>query len=142
MKKPYSIRRFSTTADAGITVSADNAEDSLRGAAVGMFGYMFETSKIPILGHADFQVTASIPEEVPIAFLNELLFLFSARGWVPLAFPALVIRESILEVNMDWGSMHPARDKVGSEIKAVTYHQFHWSKTPDGRYHLRVVFDL
>lgn len=142
MKKPYSLRHFSTTADAGITVSADNAEDCLRGAAVGMFSYMLDVSKTPILGHADFEVATSIPEELPIAFLNELLFLFTARGWVPLAFPIIVIRGSTLESRMDWGRMDPARDKAGCEIKAVTYHQFRWYQTPDGRYHLRVVFDL
>ena len=138
----YRIRRFATTADAGIHVTAGNTADLLRGAVRGMFAYMLDIARIPSRGLSSIKASADDSEELPIAFLNELLFIFASQGRVPLEFPQLHVTQNKVTGTMSWGRLDPARDKLGVEVKAATYSLYRWERTTDGRQRLRVVFDL
>ena len=142
MGKRYYFRHFSTTADIGLTVSADITADLLRGAAWGMFSTMFDLHTIPFKKNSSFKFTADPFEELPILFLNEFLYLFSINKLVPLSFPSLKEVKNTIDATVSWGELTSKSRYKGNEIKAVTYQLYRWDHLPGKRQHLRIVFDV
>jgi SHS2 domain-containing protein len=142
MDKPFTLRRFATTADLGIHVGADDTADLLRGAAWGMFSTMLDLRTVPFHTTSRMSIPVDVPDELPIIFLNHLLYLFGAKGLVPLSFPALEIGGKSIVAEVEWGKVSPNTIFLGNEVKAVTYSLYRWEHAPSKRQRLRIVFDV
>jgi SHS2 domain-containing protein len=142
MGKPYSVRRFATTADLGIHVSADTEADLLRGAAWGMFATMFDLRTVPYHSTSRLSIPIEVPDDLPIFFLNHLLYVFGAKGLVSISFPTLEIGGNLFNAEVDWGKVGDGTKFLGNEVKAVTYSLFRWEHAPGKRQKLRIVFDV
>lgn len=136
------MRRFATTADLGINVGADTTADLLRGATLGMFATMLDLHTVPHYQTSFLSIPIDAPEELPIIFLNHLLYLFGAKGLVPLSFPLIEISKNMIKAGVGWGKVSPDTKFLGNEVKAVTYSMFRWEHTPGKRHRLRIVFDV
>jgi SHS2 domain-containing protein len=142
MDKPFSVCRFATTADLGIHVRADSTANLLRGAAWGMFSTMMDLSTVPACETSNITIPIDNTEELPITFLNHLLYLFGAKGLVPLSFPLLEVTVGEVIGEVEWGKVSPRTKYWGNEVKAVTYNLYRWEHMPDKRQRLRIVFDV
>lgn len=142
MGKPFSVRRFATTADLGIHVGADDTADLLRGAAWGMFCIMLDLRSVSFHQKSGISIPIDVPDELPIVFLNHLLYIFGAKGLVPISFPTLEISGKTINAEVEWGKVGAGTKFLGNEVKAVTYSLFRWEHAPGKRQKLRIVFDV
>jgi len=142
MGKLFTVRRFATTADLGIHVSADSTANLLRGATWGMFATMLDLSTVPHQSTSHLDIPIDNPREMPVIFLNYLLYLFGAKGLVPLSFPRLEISRDKVSAEVEWGKVSAGTKFLGNEVKAVTYSLYRWEHAPGRRQRLRIVFDV
>jgi SHS2 domain-containing protein len=142
MGKTFTVRRFATTADLGIHVTADSTANLLRGAAWGMFSTMIDLRTVPACETSNITIPIDNTEELPIIFLNHLLYLFGVKCLVPLSFPLLEVTEGEVIGEVEWGKVSPQTKYRGNEVKAVTYSLYRWEHAPGKRQRLRIVFDV
>lgn len=142
MDKPFSVRRFATTADLGIHVGANSTADLLRGAAWGMFSIMLDLRTVSYYQKSSISIPIDVPDELPIIFLNYLLYIFGAKGLVPLSIPRLEISGDKFSADVEWGKVGADTVFLGNEVKAPTYSLFRWENAPGKRQRLRIVFDV
>ena len=133
---PYQI--FDHTADIGITIRADTAENIFVDAAGAMFDIITDTHRIKPKIQIEIKQEAESYDELLVGWLGELLYQYSVRGIV---FKEFSVQElSPKAVRALCRGDKPA-DKIKTEIKAVTYHELEFRKTPEG-YVARVIFDV
>ena len=79
--------------------------------------------------------------ELLVCWLNELLFLLDGRGLLLVEYGFEVINERELVVRVSGEEVDLSRRRVGTEIKAATYHDLLVEKIKDG-WIARLLFDI
>jgi SHS2 domain-containing protein len=122
------------TGDIGIEVRADSPEALFSEAARAMFSILAQSPAQP----------AGTPERLAVGtdadalrdFLGELLYRFSVERKMYVGF-----RPGNGCVDAEWETYDPVRHPLGTELKAVTWHQLEVARE-DGTWRARVIFDV
>ena len=80
-------------------------------------------------------------DELMVAWLGELLYLFDAKGMLLKKFDLDEIHTHGLRAVVRGESFQPERHVIKREIKAVTYHQVKVEKK-GGKWEGKIIFDL
>ncbi|MBT9131721.1 archease [candidate division NPL-UPA2 bacterium Unc8] len=129
------------TADIGIRISGKRKEDIFINAAYAMLDIMVESCAIDSkLKHSLFVKAADI-EELLVCFLNELIYLFVSKEFLPAKFKIIKVNSKCLSVEVSGEKFNPKRHKLKTEIKAATYHNLRIEKNTAG-YQTEVIFDV
>lgn len=132
---------FEHTADVGIEVTADSREDLFVNSALAMTDIMFDRTPEGASESRLVMVVGEKPEEMLIAWLNELLYIYCVERLVFTRFTDIKLTESMFMVRAHGERVDPDAHRVETEIKAATYHGF--SIEPDGdRLKARIIFDV
>ncbi|MFH1577918.1 MAG: archease [Candidatus Omnitrophota bacterium] len=143
--KTYEI--IDHTADIGIRVYGKDPETLFFNAANAMFEVMLEaTKKKPIpkrVKHKKFMLNkkGSSLEDVFVAWLGELLYLFATEGLIMDKADIQALDSSGIHAEITGKIFDPDFDRIKTEIKAVTYHELEVIKTDKG-YQAEVIFDI
>ena len=129
-------------AEAGLRVRGRTLRELFTHAARGMTAIL--TGGAVVSGpqrRMRVRAQAATQEELLVAWLRELLFQFEryhfiARRW---RFTRLDERRLVAEVR--GVCCDPRRQRLGAEIKAVTYHQLRLIRRR-GVYHAQLIFDV
>ncbi|MBM4041937.1 MAG: archease [Planctomycetes bacterium] len=136
----HSFELLEHTADAAIRARGDTLAELLVACAEGMLSILVEGGETGEEIAAEVALGADDAEELVHAWLRELLFRFSAEGFLARRFEveadATHVRALCHGERFD-----PGRHHGGTEIKAVTYHGFKVERTPDG-WAAEVLFDV
>ena len=130
------------TADVGIKAYGKTLPEAFENAAKGMFDIITDKSEIEPVGQYDIKLEAPNLEQLLVDWLSELLYLNSAQNLVFGLFKVMEIDEkkSYLYARAFGEKFNFSKHKIGSEIKAVTYHILEVkNKKP---YHVQVLFDI
>ena len=129
------------TADVGVKANGKNLSEAFENAAKGMFDIITDKSEIESVGQYNIELKAPNLEQLLVDFLSELLFLNSAKNLVFGFFKVeLDDKKSSLSARVFGERYNISKHKIGSEIKAVTYHMLEVrNKRP---YHVQVLFDI
>ena len=132
---------FEHTADVGIEVTAESREDLFEHAALAMTDLMFEcvpdgTSETRLV-----MVVGDKPDELLIAWLNELLYIYCVESLVFTSFSEVKLTESMFMVRAHGERTDPDKHVMEMEIKAATYHGFSIEADGDG-FKARIIFDV
>ena len=133
---PYQI--FDHTADIGITIRADTAENIFVDAAGAMFDIITDTHRIKPKIQIEIKQDAQGYDELLVGWLGELLYQYSVRGIV---FKEFFVQELSPKAVRALCRGDKPTDEIKTEIKAVTYHELEFRKTPEG-YAAKVIFDV
>lgn len=76
-----------------------------------------------------------------MAWLNELLYLLDAQGFVPRRSRILSMTDTDLTAELRGERIDPSRHAVRRMVKAATYHELQ-VKQQDGQWEARVIVDL
>lgn len=146
------------TADVGIAAYGSNLEELFRNAAKGMFdiitGKAGKKEKTEFLGGAaqkyNVNLSAISLEQLVVDWLSELLYLFSAFGFLGVKYDICIQQKFGCPIKSagEWLLMGIAEGIVyerekhgyGTEIKAVTYHMLEVKKNEE--WMARVLFDV
>jgi len=108
-------------ADIGFEVYGRTLEELFKNAAHAVFSLIVDAGTVkPKIGKR-FEVKGN--GELLIVFLNELLYLFDAEGFIPKDL-SLKIEGGRVTGNIAGELFDPLRHTIKKEVKAVTYHKF------------------
>jgi len=129
------------TADVGVKAYGKTLTDAFENAAKAMFDIITDNSEIESIGQYNIELESDNLEQLLVDWLSELLFLNSANNIV-FGFFKVDIDEKTnkLSAKVFGEKFDISKHKIGTEIKAVTYHMLEVNnKKP---FHVQVLFDI
>jgi SHS2 domain-containing protein len=136
-----SYRLLEHTADMGIEAVAESREDLFAQAAYGLREILSGSLEVAAREEKTVELRGGDLEELLVVWLNEILYLFEAKGFQPVDFEVEEVERTTLKARIRGEPFDPARHPVQREVKAVTYHQLKVEKS-DGGWRARVYVDL
>ena len=129
------------TADVFLRARGSDLAELLAACAEGMNSVLIESGEIQETLTAEIAVEDDDAEELVHSWLRELLFRFSAEGLIFRRFDFQGASPTRVRAIGYGEHFDPDRHPGGTEIKAVTYHQFSVQQTPEG-WLAEVIFDV
>ncbi|HLJ68257.1 MAG TPA: archease [Chloroflexota bacterium] len=134
------------TADIGVDVLAPDPAAAFVAAAQGMFDIVVgREAALSAAGGTglsrSIELRADGWEDLLVAWLEELLFIYETERVVPAAIDMAEISASHLAATMQGHILDPCGPQTGLQIKAVTYHQLRAGPSKRG-FEIRVIFDV
>jgi len=137
-REPFEV--IDHTADVGIVARGKTLPELFANAAAGMMHFLISPGAVRPETSRRVTVEADDLPGLLVAWLNELLVVLNADGFVPAAFDVQEINERRL-TGVVWGEpVDPSRHRFRLDVKAATYHQLYVRKN-DG-WEARVIFDV
>lgn len=131
-------------ADAGIRCQASLFPQLLEDLACGLFDLITDYDQIlkeEPKKELDIRIHGETAEDTVHAWLRELLYLFSSRGFIPLRFAFQHADEKGIQGRLSGIRYDAGRHVQRSEVKAVTRHGFYVGRQA-GQWTAEVIFDL
>lgn len=126
--------------DAGLNIWANDLEELLINAALGMSELITDTSMIKETEKRDFIIISDNNEGLLVQWLNELIFQFDTHGFIGKKFK-LSLKKNKLEGEISGGIFDPQINESRLLIKAATYNQLSVAKEGD-IWKAKVIFDI
>jgi protein archease len=128
------------TADVGIIAYGRSLEELFANAAVGMMSFLIDLASVRLIQQRTVTADADNREVLLIAWLNELLVLLNADGFVPGRFEVRDLTPTHLRADVAGEPVDPTRHRFHLDVKAATYHSLEIKQ--DGLWQARVIFDV
>ena len=132
---------FAVTADKGIRAWGPDRPGVFRQAARGLWSLMVDPATVECRFGVPLTVEAEDHEALLVAWLNDLLYLYEAKGFIGGDCTVQSQTETRLVAEVRGETVDRARHVILSHVKAVTYHQLHLGPTANG-WEARVVVDV
>jgi SHS2 domain-containing protein len=130
-----------TTADIGVVATGNSLREAFTNTASGLFSIMTETDKVEKRDALPFSAEGDNLENLLINWLNELIYLQEINDF----FGKEVVIKEFVEKSLKgeiWGEkIDRNRHILGTEIKAVTYHNLE-IRDKNGNWMIKVIFDI
>lgn len=137
---PPSFEVIEHTADVGITAYGRSLEELFTNAARGMMHFLIDPGAVRPAERRARTVEAHDREGLLVNWLNDLLLLLNADGFVPADFEVKELQDTGLRADVLGEPVDPQRHRFRLDVKAATYHQLHIRKNEV--WEARVIFDV
>lgn len=138
LTQPFEV--IEHTADVGIIAYGRSLEELFANAAVGMMSFLIDLASVRLVQQRTVDADADDREGLLIAWLNELLVLLNADGFVPGRFTVRHLTDTRLRADVAGEPVDPTRHRFHLDVKAATYHTLEIKQ--DGLWQARVIFDV
>ena len=129
------------TADLGVAGFGDDMAEALAWIATAMFTVMADLDSVSPRQSIRVSVRSTDREALAVDWLNELLYLFEAEGFLPKRFQVRVSEDGTeLEAECVGEQADPARHKLRPAVKAATYHAL--KVEHNGEWRIQVILDM
>ena len=130
------------TADLGLRLQGHSGEDLVRHAVEGFVHLMLaEPSAVRADTRLVIRVEGQSLEDLLVRLLNELIFLFDAKGFLPREATAVNLGGAGLEAEIAGEPYDPSRHEIKAVAKAATYHDLRLVES-GGTLAATIYFDL
>lgn len=138
--KPF-YKTIEHTADIGVEVVSPDKKGIFGATALAMFDLMFGLDTIDQTERRRISVSGDNPEELLVAWLNELLYVYAVEKLVFSGIVEADLGDTSFSALALGEVLDPGKHSVEVEIKAATYHEVAL-KQENGRWTARVIFDV
>ena len=138
MEKDFEI--INHTADVGIVAYGADLSQAFVNAARALFSLITEPEDVAEVLHRDVELTAADEEELLVAWLNELIYLFDTENIIFKRFDIIQLNHHHLQARSYGEKVDKAKHKLKTGVKAATYHMLKVERG-DG-YRVQVLFDI
>ncbi len=128
------------TADVGIIAYGRSLEEVFSNAAAGMIHFMIDPGSVQPVEERTRTVEAEDREGLLINWLNDLLLLLNADGFIPARFEIRDLSDTRLRAVVAGEPVDPQRHRFHLDVKAATYHQLYVRR--NAIWEARVIFDV
>lgn len=129
------------TADVGVVATGDTLAEALSWVAVGMFSVIADLDNVEPRESIEVSVNSTGIDTLVVDWLNELLYTYEAKGFLPREFQVSVDEPGNSLVAQCVGEpLDPARHEVLTIVKAATYHNLQVSH--NGQWRIQVILDV
>ncbi len=129
------------TADVGIAAYGTDLREAFANAAYGLFSLITDIDSVGEDVRHDVEVTADNREELLVAWLSELIYLFEVEGVLFSRFDIAGLGEKKLKAACFGERIDPRRHDIKTGVKAATYHMLRVEQGEDGC-RVQVLFDI
>jgi SHS2 domain-containing protein len=137
--RPFEI--IGTTADVGVLARGATCEEAFIHSAEGLFSLITDLEVIEPAEPFDVVCEGISLEGLLVAWLNELIYLHDVHGVLFRRFEITAFGGGTMEATA-WGEpIDPARHRLGTEVKAATYHLVRVEEGPSG-WETHVIIDV
>ena len=133
--------QFPHTADMGIRVFGKDLKELFENAAFGMFDVIADLEGIKASTEEIVKAHGKAPEELLVAWLDELLYRFCTKDIVYSKFEIEELSEDRIKAKVSGRPIAANRNRLKTEIKAVTYSGLKIKKTSSGC-EVEIIFDV
>ncbi|HHV61155.1 MAG TPA: archease [Firmicutes bacterium] len=135
------------TADIGLRVYGSSLVETFENAARGMFHIMAPTASVFPKEVKEIVLHADTREELLVAWLSELLYLFDGEAFMPCSIEITQLEENshglVLRARVSGEPVDQRRHNLETEIKAVTYHRLELVlDEQNNNWMAQIVFDV
>ena len=120
MEKDFEI--VDHTADVGIIAYGADISQAFANAAKAMFSLITELDDVKEMLHRDIELVAADQEDLLVAWLNELIYLFDVENILFKRFDITRLSQTQLKARIYGDKVDSAKHKLKIGIKAATYH--------------------
>lgn len=138
MRPPF--EEFDHTADVGIVARGRTREEMFEHAAAGMLQFLIDPQQGRARDNREIVVEADDLEGLLVAWLNQLLVLLNADGFLPVQWTIRQLTDRQLRAEVRGEPVDAARHHFRLDVKAATYHQLQIRKNDE--WQARVIFDV
>ena len=138
MEKRFEV--IDHTADIGIAAYGANLREAFANAAYALFSLMVDLGNVADAVCYEAEVTAENREDLLVAWLNELIYLFEVENVLFQRFEIDELSETRLRARCYGEKIDQERHKIKIAVKAATYHMLKVEER-DG-YRVQVLFDI
>ncbi|HEU0020847.1 MAG TPA: archease [Dehalococcoidia bacterium] len=129
------------TADVGIVATGASLEEALAWLAKGMFSVIANLDSVVLKECLEVSLISSDQEALAVDWLNELLYRYEAKGFLPREFKVTVDDTSTGLHAQCWGEyVDLQRHQILTSVKAATYHELQLSH--NGQWRIQVILDV
>lgn len=133
--------QFPHTADIGIRAFGVDLKELFENAAFAMFDTIADIEGLKKTVQREIKVEADNYEELLIAWLDELLYIFYTKQLIFSEFAIKELSEKRLIADVSGRPVGANRNRLKTEIKAATYSGLEIKKSGDG-YQVEIIFDV
>ncbi len=137
--KRYEI--LDVTADVGILAFGEGIKALFENAALGMFSLVVDPEKIKVKEKVGVKVESKNLEDLLVAWLNEILFIFETKEFILKNCMILEMDEKHIIAEISGEHYNPEIHPREIHIKAATYHDLEIKEHNSG-WMARVIFDV
>ena len=128
------------TADIGLAASAATFEEALAGLAEGMFSIMADPETVEERFSRKVEVESPDKESLVVDWLNELLYIVDVERLLFRRFEVAKVAGNSLQAEGYGEYIDPAKHRLGTGVKAATYHMLSVEK--GNGYRIKVILDI
>lgn len=132
---------FEHTADVGIRAQGASLAELFTRLAKGLVELLAEDSVLEPQQARPITLSAEDAESLLLAWLQELLFWFSAERFLPVHYALEEVTETSLRGQVRGDTFDPSCHAQGREVKAITRHLLSVEQR-DGVWHGQVIVDI
>ena len=129
------------TADIAIRAYGKDLKELFKNAAYGMFDIIADLAGLKSSVSTEVNLKAPSKEELLVSWLDELLYSFYTKGIIFFDFDINLITDEQITAKAHGRHVGENRNRLKTEIKAVTYHDLKIKKGKDGLT-VEIVFDV
>jgi len=133
--------QFSHTADVGVRVYGSDLKELFDNAAFAMFDVIADLEGIKGSIVQDLDLKAPNLDELLVSWLDELLYNFYTKSVIFYKFDIEKLTDDSMKAKAYGRLVGENRNRLKTEIKAVTYHNLHIKKNGEG-YAVEIIFDV
>ncbi len=134
-------REIEHTADLGFEVEAPTLAEVFERAGLMLVGVMIDLGGVEAREQVDVAVEAATTDELLHDWLQALLVRYQGEGFAACELAVQAITPTGVRGVASGERVDPARHRLGSEVKGVTYHQLAVRQT-DAGWWARVIVDV
>ncbi len=137
--------------DVGIRAEGNDLEEVFKNAARGLYSLITDIDKVRPLISRRIELKATEPDNLIVSFLNELIFIFDAYGFIGSRidmesnlkdiFHPGQVKELWLKADIRGEDFDPVRHERRLLVKAATYHNLRFYKEND-LWKVNIIFDI
>ncbi|MBA7600986.1 Protein archease [subsurface metagenome] len=128
------------TADVCIAAYGSDVKEAFANAAYALFSLMIDLKHVSDNLDREVEVTAENQQDLLVAWLNELIYLFEVEGILFKRFRIDELTETKLKSRCYGEKVDPVRHKIRVGVKAATYHMLKVEK--NNGFRVQVLFDI
>lgn len=128
------------TADVGIIAYGRSLEELFENAAAGMMHFLINNETVRKAEQRNLVAEADDRDGLLISWLNDLLVVLNADGFIPAAFDIRELGDTRLSAEIAGEPVDPKRHRFRLDVKAATYHALEIGKNE--YWHARIIFDV
>ena len=128
------------TADIGVAAYGSDLKRAFANAAYALFSLIVDVKDVGDSVCREVEVTAENREDLLVAWLNELLYLFEVENLLFSRFTVAELNEIRLRSKCYGEVIDPLRHKIKMGVKAATYHMLKIERVNGCR--VQVLFDI